>query len=316
MRNGVAYQRQQPAHLTSGTGCGLWPTPLADGDRTTNYAQGGTSLGHAVRNWPTPLATDGSKGGPNQRGGKGDLRLSSAVQTWPTPTATQYKGWSQNHNRADKDDRLDYTVERQSFQAGQPTPPMRLNPDWVEKLMGWPDGWTNLNHISHVKMCFWLMGFSNGEETGRNQVLRVLRKGYAAQEVQREIGRFVGIQEATILLAQLCEYANRPYEARVFMACAETLEKEMRGLRVHESIASAPHRPRQNQQQPGEHSDAMQALSRLLAHHGPTYWKDGSWEDAVPRVDSGVSNRIARLKALGNGQVPRVVAAAWEALNV
>ena len=27
----------------------LWPTPLADGDRTTNYKQGGTSLGYAAR---------------------------------------------------------------------------------------------------------------------------------------------------------------------------------------------------------------------------------------------------------------------------
>ncbi len=42
-------------------------------------------------NWPTPLATDGSKGGPNQRGGKGDLRLSSAVRMWPPATAKDWK---------------------------------------------------------------------------------------------------------------------------------------------------------------------------------------------------------------------------------
>jgi hypothetical protein len=29
-----------------------------------------------------------------------------------------------------------------------------------------------------------------------------------------------------------------------------------------------------------------------------------------------VAKRVDRLKALGNGQVPRVVSAAWEALNV
>jgi DNA (cytosine-5)-methyltransferase 1 len=40
---------------TTGSGIGLaktaqlWPTPVADGDRTTNYKQGGTSLGFAVR---------------------------------------------------------------------------------------------------------------------------------------------------------------------------------------------------------------------------------------------------------------------------
>ena len=38
--------------------------------------------------WPTPLATEGSHGGPNQRGGKGDLRLSSAVHVCrPDPGA-------------------------------------------------------------------------------------------------------------------------------------------------------------------------------------------------------------------------------------
>lgn len=37
---------------------------------------------------PTPRATDGTKGGPNQRGSSGDLMLPSAVMLLPTPTAT------------------------------------------------------------------------------------------------------------------------------------------------------------------------------------------------------------------------------------
>jgi hypothetical protein len=36
---------------------------------------------------PTPRATDGSKGGPNQRGSSGDLMLPSAVALLPTPEA-------------------------------------------------------------------------------------------------------------------------------------------------------------------------------------------------------------------------------------
>lgn len=39
---------------------------------------------------PTPRATDGTKGGPNQRGSSGDLMLPSAVMLLPTPTATAY----------------------------------------------------------------------------------------------------------------------------------------------------------------------------------------------------------------------------------
>ena len=37
--------------------------------------------------WPTARATDGTKGGPNQAGSKGDLMLPSAAAQWPTPVA-------------------------------------------------------------------------------------------------------------------------------------------------------------------------------------------------------------------------------------
>lgn len=191
----------------------------------------------------------------------------------------------------------------------------QLNPLWVEKLMGWPDDWTCLSPMSHVKMCFWVMGFFDGEETRAAEVLRVLRKGHAAQEIQREIGRPVGIQETALLLAELCEHADRPDEARIFMACAETLDEKVRGVRLCEGTPGAPHRPGQDEQPTGEHTDAMQALSRLLAYNGKTYWQDGRWEDATPRVANGVASRVDRLRCLGNGQVPRVAAAAWRILT-
>ncbi|MFE5122925.1 hypothetical protein [Streptomyces sp. NPDC056669] len=42
---------------------------------------------------PTPRASDGEKGGPNQRGSKGDLALPSAVvHLLPTPAATDSTG--------------------------------------------------------------------------------------------------------------------------------------------------------------------------------------------------------------------------------
>lgn len=45
---------------------------------------------------PTPRATDGTKGGPNQRGSSGDLMLPSAVQgLLPTPTTRDGKGPNQ-----------------------------------------------------------------------------------------------------------------------------------------------------------------------------------------------------------------------------
>jgi DNA (cytosine-5)-methyltransferase 1 len=69
----------------------LLPTPVADNSRGlpssgTDYA----SLANvAVSLLPTPRATDGTKGGPNQRGSSGDLMLPSAVHLLPTPRATR-----------------------------------------------------------------------------------------------------------------------------------------------------------------------------------------------------------------------------------
>ncbi len=50
---------------------------------------------------------------------------------------------------------------------------------------------------------------------------------------------------------------------------------------------------------------------------GSTSWFDHDPADdgKTPRVALGVEARAARIRALGNGQVPRVVAAAWEALT-
>lgn len=191
----------------------------------------------------------------------------------------------------------------------------RLNPVWVEKLMGWPDDWTSLNSISHVKIIFWFMGFCDDESRRVTETLRMLREGNAAQEIREATGRFVSIQEAAVLLSQLCEYSNKPNEARIFMACAEALESGMPVMRIYESITSAPYRQGYNQQCSGEHTDAMQALSRLLAHFGEASWKDGSWEDATPRVADGVAARMDRLKAIGNGQVSRVAATAFNILQ-
>ena len=60
----------------------LLPTPVADHSR--GLPQPGTDYASlpnvAVSLLPTPRATDGTKGGPNQRGSSGDLMLPSAVQ--------------------------------------------------------------------------------------------------------------------------------------------------------------------------------------------------------------------------------------------
>ena len=128
-RNGSVYRHPTAERPISATGAGLWPTPKAnDAEKRGNFDV------------------------TNPRNG-----LPAAVRrTWPTATATAHKGWSPNHNRAMTDDRLDYSVERESFQPGQQTPPMRLNPEWVEWLMGWPIGHTGLKPLATGRYQEWL----------------------------------------------------------------------------------------------------------------------------------------------------------------
>ena len=78
--------------------------------------------------------------------------LATYVRKYPTPTATCYKGWSKGHNRAQSDDRLDYTIEREASESGKPG---RLNPEWVEWLMGWPVGWTDLKQLETDRFHEW-----------------------------------------------------------------------------------------------------------------------------------------------------------------
>ena len=37
----------------------------------------------------------------------------------------------------------------------------------------------------------------------------------------------------------------------------------------------------------------------------PRRWRDGSWEEGIPRVTTGQKNRVSRLKGLGNSVVPQ-----------
>jgi hypothetical protein len=234
--------------------------------------------------------------------GRDVRKAQGKVPMWTTPTAHNAKEF----NAPSESQRNTPTL---AAQAGG-----KLNPIWVEKLMGWPEDWTRLDSISHIKMIFWLMGFIDDPERCATEVLRILRQGNVQKEIQQSIGRFVSISEAAVLLSELCEHSNRPHEARIFVESKKAFEKEMRGLRLPEETTSASHRPGQQEQRAAEHSDTLQALSRFLAHHGKTNWQSGSWEDAVPRIEKNVAARVDRLKAIGNGQVPEVARTAWSVM--
>ena len=151
MRDGVLSERTTSALPTAETDAGLWPTPLAtDGSKGGPNQKGGKGdlrLSSAVHYWPTPKANDAEKRGnfdvTNPRNG-----LPAAAKSWPTPVASMSKGSSPasltRKSGADRSgDRLDHAV--MATDGGQ------LNPTWVEWLMGWPLGWTDLKPLATVK---------------------------------------------------------------------------------------------------------------------------------------------------------------------
>ena len=94
------------------------------------------TLNRAVKLWPTPK---GSPSGPDfaraNREGSGGDDLATAAARWPTPTNSMQTTGDLEQARYSSRNRPAY----QEVNTGQ------LNPTWVEWLMGYPLGWTDLN---------------------------------------------------------------------------------------------------------------------------------------------------------------------------
>jgi hypothetical protein len=141
---GLLWELPMLEPITKGTGCGLWRTPQAqEGMRGTYdskekmdaHLQRGhqLSLSNQVKHphlWPTPTVCGNyNRKGASKTSGDG---LATAVLKWPTPTAHMAK----ETNAPSEHLRNTPTL---TAQAGG-----SLNPTWVEWLMGWPLGWTDL----------------------------------------------------------------------------------------------------------------------------------------------------------------------------
>ena len=120
MRSGVLSERIKPAHLTNATGCGFLPTPLA---------------------------TLGTNGGPNQRDSSGRPGLQMAAMMWHTPNASDYIQRKTSASWKAKG-RVNFVLsnpEITGVSGGM------LNPEWVCWLMGWPVGWTDSRPLETAK---------------------------------------------------------------------------------------------------------------------------------------------------------------------
>lgn len=134
---------------TSVTDSGLWPTPTVCGNYNRKGASttSGDGLATAVKNWPTPTASLGTKGGrvtPRKSREGGTLIEAVSARTFATPTARDWRSGKASQATHDKNSRP------LSEQIGG-----SLNPTWVEWLMGWPIGHTELKPLAMDRFREW-----------------------------------------------------------------------------------------------------------------------------------------------------------------
>ena len=121
---------------TEGTECGLWLTP--HGEEKNPGPKGGHLTSQVKQNlWPTPRS-----GNPGSRKpGTGGKVLAEEVKMWPTPKTPTGGGQIERKTPGGGIRKLEDKVSQlEGRNTGS------LNPTWVEWLMGFPIGWTDLNH--------------------------------------------------------------------------------------------------------------------------------------------------------------------------
>ena len=179
---------------------GRFPTPVADGDRQTNYAQGGTSLGFAARMFPTPRAgktTDEDEESWLARHAAGKVAtppLALAARMFPTPTSRDHKdGDAHSCQNVPVNgflgrevhmlptprnspamasgtmeqiirtmDTTGYTHKLEEAVALETPAQGSLSPDWVSWLMGIPIGWASLEPLPREEYDEWFHAQQDG----------------------------------------------------------------------------------------------------------------------------------------------------------
>ena len=90
----------------------------------SDFTSKAEALARDIRNWSTPKATDGAKGGPGQSYGSGGTPpLPAQAAQWPTPAAQNWKGSSEaSITRADGKSRMDILHYRAEQGFTRPAP--------------------------------------------------------------------------------------------------------------------------------------------------------------------------------------------------
>jgi hypothetical protein len=131
---GIAYQLPPSAPRTFAIAFSLsqhartWHTATKTANQDSPSTEAKQKIGpNSDGLWPTPTTGDHAT-----RYAQGGMPLGMAARMWPTPVARDHKG---------------IVMEGQlPTEMAKVEGSGRLNPEWVEWLMGFPEGWTDLEH--------------------------------------------------------------------------------------------------------------------------------------------------------------------------
>ncbi len=122
----------------------MWPTPRAGNPGSRKPGTGGEVLAEEAKRWSTPQSRDYRTGEAHRWDNpekSRNLNDQVAKEYWPTPKNRDYR--SPRGGAGEQKDNPDLNVtaymQENKPQKGQ------LNAAWVECLMGFPQGWTELN---------------------------------------------------------------------------------------------------------------------------------------------------------------------------
>ena len=153
-RSGRLYERPMSEPHTEGSESSSWPTAVVGDSRSsarhttsTGIMHSGTMLTDAIRQWPTPRAiTGGAESAERKKelgrtaSGGGDLQ-SEAAQ-WATPITRDRKDGADPSDKTLTNALFGLQDPKETGAASPNTSGLRLNPNFVEWLMGFPEGWT------------------------------------------------------------------------------------------------------------------------------------------------------------------------------
>ena len=139
-RRGGAHGGLIEAPILRDPSWGEWPTPTLCGNDNVKGASptSGDGLATAVRPWGTPRVGGHGSGGEREddHGRLEDQAVMHSGLAWPTPIARDYKVGGGGLNAVGTEPLSE--VAAPTGGLGR-----RLNPAWVEVLMGFPVGWTS-----------------------------------------------------------------------------------------------------------------------------------------------------------------------------